>query len=98
MNNHDATEAAYRNGYADGFAAARISAPPCKIGDTVFGLRRMGERRLLKCGKVSAMFYNEDMELVIVASHVCRGLWGQHVFGTQAEAEEALRRHERRMG
>lgn len=100
MNNYDATEAAFRNGYAEGFAAGKkASALPCKIGDTVFVLKSFSDQRLLKSGKVSQMYYDDErMNLVICVRHIMRGLWGRDVFATKEEALEALNSRERRIG
>ena len=98
MNNHDATETAYRNGYAAGFEAGKAAALPCKIGDKVFGLRRYNDQRLLKTGKVSQMYYDDDMNLVICVRQVCRGIWGRDIFGNEADARAALAGFERRVG
>lgn len=90
MNNHDATETAYRNGYAAGFAAAKAAALPCMIGDTVFVLKPYADQYLLKSGRVSQMYYDDErMNLVICVKHIVRGLWGRDVFATEAEAREA---------
>ena len=98
MDKNNATETAYRNGYADGFSAGKLAALPCRIGDKVFGLRRYGDQRLLKYGRVSQMYYDDEMNLVVCAHHVCRGIWGKDVFATEAEALEALAKRERRVG
>ena len=98
MDSHTATETAYRNGYAEGFADARKALLPCKIGDKVFGLRRYNDQRLLKCGKVSQMYYDDDMNLVICIRQVCRGIWGRDIFGNEADARAALAGFERRVG
>ena len=97
MDKHDATETAYHNGYADGFAAAKKSLLPCKIGDKVFGLRRYGDQRLLKYGKVKGISYNEKMELEIHVHQIGKGIWGRDIFGTEADALAALHGFERRM-
>ena len=90
MNNHDATESAYRNGYAEGFAAGKAAALPCRIGDTVFVLKPYADQYLLKSGRVSQMYYDDErMNLVICVKHIMRGLWGRDVFATEAEAINA---------
>lgn len=64
---------------------------PCKIGDTVWGIRRFmgGTKRALK-GKVSQMFYLPDMSLSITANGICSGKWGEKIFATKEEAEEMI--------
>ena len=98
MNNHDATETAYRNGYAAGFEAGKAAALPCKIGDKVFGLRRYCDQRLLKHGTVRGMSYNERMELEIHVHQIGKGVWGRDIFGNEADARAALAGFERRVG
>lgn len=63
---------------------------PCKIGDTVYGIRRYQDR-IVKSGTVSEMFYNQDGELIIAIKNVCRGCWGRQIFGTYEEAEATLK-------
>lgn len=98
MNKTDETEAAYRNGYAEGFAAGKAAALPCRIGDVVFGLRRYGDQRLLKRGKVKGMAYNEKMELEIHVNQIGKGLWGRDIFSNEIDARAALAGMERRVG
>ena len=97
MDRHDATEQAYRNGYVEGFAAAKAAAVPCKIGDTVFALRKYLDKCLLKHERVIGMEYDKDMQLQIHVRHTCQGLWGVDVFGTKEEALAEMQRHERRV-
>ena len=68
----------------------RLITLPCKIGDTVYGIRRYQDR-IVKAGTVSEMFYNRDGELIIAIKNVCRGCWGRQIFGTYEEAEAALK-------
>ena len=98
MDKHDATETAYRNGYADGFADAKKALLPCKIGDKVFGLRRYCDQRLLKYGTVKAMSYNERMELEIHVHQIGEGVWGKDIFATKEDALAVLHGFERRVG
>lgn len=65
---------------------------PCKIGDRAWGIRNWRGHRRIKEGKISEVFFHDNMELIIVVSGVCRGLIGKHVFLTRAEAEAALRK------
>ena len=76
--------------YEDLEEAGRLIELPCKIGDTVYGIRRY-KGRIVKSGTVSEMFYNQDGELIIAIKNVCRGCWGKQIFGTREEAEAALK-------
>ena len=69
----------------------RLIELPCKIGDTVYGIRRFHGDRIVKSGTVSEMYYNQNMKLVIVIKNLCRGFWGENIFGTHEEAEAALK-------
>ena len=82
--------------YEDLEEQGRLITLPCKIGDTVYGIRRYQDR-IVKAGTVSEMFYNRDGELIIAIKNVCRGCWGRQIFGTLEEAEAALKgaEHER---
>ena len=73
-------------------AAAARARPklPCRIGDTVWGIRRYKHRMMVRQGRVREMYYTDDMDLVIVVEQVCRGRWGQRVFPTREAAEQAL--------
>lgn len=68
--------------------------PPCKIGDIVYGIARTYGRVRVVPGKVTQMFYSDDMALCMVVERVCRGKFGESVFMTKEEAESALRRME----
>lgn len=74
--------------------AALKQQPPCKIGDEVFGIKRNGWRPMVLQRKVTQLFYSDDMELCAVVENVCRGKFGEVVFLTREEAEEAVRRME----
>lgn len=69
----------------------RLIELPCKIGDTVYGIRRFHGDRIVKSGTVSEMCFNQNMKLVIVIKNLCRGSWGEKIFGTYEEAEAALK-------
>ena len=70
--------------------AERLIELPCKIGDTAYGIRRYQDR-IVKAGTVSEMYFNQNMELIIVIKNLCRGFWGENIFGTYEEAEAALK-------
>lgn len=74
---------------ADGPGAfARL---PCKIGDTVWGIRRYKGIKHPQQGVVSEMYFLPGMSLQIVVKHICRGGFGEKIFLTREEAERALR-------
>ena len=60
---------------------------PCKIGDRVWAIRNWKGVPNASEGIVSEMFFNKDMELMIVVKHIARGKWGEKVFATQEDAE-----------
>lgn len=76
--------------YEDLAEQGRLIELPCKIGDTVYGIRRY-QGRIVKSGTVSEMFYNQYGELIIAIKNVCRGCWGKQIFATREEAEAALK-------
>ena len=92
MDGHTATETAFRNGYAEGFADARKALLPCKIGDKVYAIRNYSGQRLIRHGRVSQMYYNSNMNLVIVMHQIIRGLWGETIFGTEKDARAVLQK------
>ena len=76
--------------YEDLEEGGKLIELPCKIGDTVYGIRRY-KGRIVKSGTVSEMFYNQYGELIIAIKNVCRGCWGKQIFATREEAEAALK-------
>ena len=71
---------------------------PCKVGDTVWGIRNYKGINHPQQGKVDQMYYTNDMRLHIKIKHICIGEWGKKIFPTCEEAEAALKRrgeHER---
>lgn len=66
-------------------------APPLKIGDTAWAIRKYKGATYAQQGIVNEMFYNKNMELVIVVKNIARGLFGEKVFATKEEAEQALK-------
>lgn len=93
MTDNEAHGQAFEHGRAVGYEQCRKELLPCRIGDTVWGIRKGkgGYRQPLQ-GLVYHMEYTDDMRLCICVRGVCRGLWGQQVFATRAEAEAALER------
>ncbi len=68
---------------------------PCQIGDSVYAIRGWSGRQVVHRGEVSEMVFREGkdgMELVIAVRGICRGLWGEKIFGTKEDAENALKR------
>ena len=77
--------------YEDLEEAGRLVELPCKIGDTVYGIRRYQGVRKVQSGIVSEMYFSQKNRLIIVIKHVCRGYWGENIFGSLEEAEAALK-------
>lgn len=73
--------------------APTVDAPsvPCKIGDTVYGLRNYRGVERIQSGTVSEMFFTKNMRLVVVVKHVCRGYWTEKVFPTYEAAAQGIR-------
>lgn len=63
---------------------------PCQIGDEVWGIRAYKGAKHAQCGRVSEMFFTEDMRLMIAIKHICRGEWGKNIFATRQEAIATL--------
>ena len=80
--------------YEDLEEAGRLIELPCKIGDTVYGIRRYSGVRKVLSGIVSEMYFSQKNRLIIVIKYVCRGYWGENIFGSQEEAEAALKERE----
>lgn len=65
--------------------------PPCRMGETVWGIARFHkDRPFVKQGIVNQMYFGEDMRLCICVKGVCRGQWGVNVFATREKAEAAI--------
>lgn len=76
-------------------AADRLeqAAPPCKIGDEVWCVRKYNkDARRVARGFVRAMYYGDDMRLCICVKGGPVGQWGVDIFDTIEEAEAALLR------
>lgn len=80
--------------YEDLEEAGRLIELPCKIGDTVYGIRRYQGVRKVQSGIVSEMYFSQKNRLIIVIKHICRGYWGENIFGSLEEAETALKERE----
>lgn len=59
---------------------------PCKLGDTVWGIRKFTQGLKIMSGIVHQMYFGDNMELCICVKGVCKGLWGEKVFATKEEA------------
>ena len=77
--------------YEDLEEQGKLIELPCKIGDTVYGIRRWHGTKIAKAGTVSEMFYTQEGKLMIVVKYVRRGHWGEKIFRTLEEAEAALK-------
>lgn len=64
---------------------------PCKIGDTAWCIRRHNGGIEPRCGIVSDIRFNEEMELVFTVKYIGQGRWGEKIFPTYEAAMEALR-------
>lgn len=80
--------------YEDLKEAGRLIELPCKIGDTVYGIRRYHDIRIVQSGIVSEMYFSQENRLIIVINHICRGYWGENIFGSFEEAKAALKERE----
>ena len=80
--------------YEDLEEAGRLIELPCKIGDTVYGIRRYSGVRKVLSGIVSEMYFSQKNRLIIVIKHIGRGYWGESIFGSFEEAEAALKERE----
>ena len=65
---------------------------PCKVGDTVWCIQPRNEVRPILPGKVTEIYFVDDMKMGIVCKRICRGEWGRNIFATEAEARAALER------
>lgn len=63
---------------------------PCKIGDTMWGIRRYQGVHIAQKGTVSQIYLTDDMLPVIVLKGVCRGLYGVKIFATKEDAENKI--------
>ena len=68
---------------------------PCKIGDVVYAIRNFSGTKRVMRGVVTEMFFIShegfyEMRLVIVVGHICRGCWGERIFGSYEDALSAL--------
>ena len=63
---------------------------PCKIGDTVWAIRKYNGVPTPIKGKVSQMYFLDDMRLAIVVKGIARGEWGKSIFASREEAEKRL--------
>lgn len=84
---YDTVEDALRN-----IPAVDAVVLPCKVGDTVWGIRNYKGINHPQQGKVDQMYYTNDMRLHIKIKHICIGEWGKKIFPTREEAEAALKR------
>ena len=68
------------------------NAPPCRMGEMLWGIRTYRGTKKVVQGVVSEMFFTRDMQLCIVLRSVCRGRYGEKVFRTYEEAAKKLNR------
>lgn len=67
-----------------------VIALPCKIGDTVWGIRNYKGIEKAQEGKVYEMYFLPNMSLSVKVKHICRGEFGKRIFKTKEEAEAAI--------
>lgn len=72
----------------------RMLEIPCAIGDEVYGIRLFHSISRIRNGIVSDMYVTKEGKLQIVVKNVCRGSWGEKIFGTYEAAEAALKERE----
>ena len=79
---------------ADYLLDSGVTVLPCKIGDTVWGIRYHTGVPYIKQGVVSEMAYLGDMRLAIAVrfapKYNTRGFWGVNIFATREECKAAL--------
>ena len=63
---------------------------PCKIGDQVWAIRNCCGRLKAFEGRVSEMYFTENMKLCIVVFRLARGTWGDRIFTTKEDAHRAI--------
>lgn len=63
---------------------------PCKIGDQVWAIRNCCGTLKPFPGRVSEMYFTENMQLCVVVFRLCRGTWGNRIFATEEEAKRAI--------
>lgn len=77
--------------YVQEFAKNGVIKLPCKIGDEVWCIRTYnGHKSHAQKGKVTEMYFADDMRLVIHIKHIGRGFWGDRIFATEKEALENI--------
>ena len=76
--------------------APAVNPLPCKIGDTVWGIRYHTGVPYIKQGVVSEMAYLDDMRLAIAVrfapKYNTRGFWGVTIFATREECVAEVER------
>lgn len=63
---------------------------PCKIGQSVWVIRKYKGIPHIQSGIVSEMFFTHEMKLMIVVKHIGRGEFGKNIFNTEEAALEAV--------
>ena len=81
--------------YEDAEESGNLLVLPCKIGDTVWSIRKYKGIKRPQQGVVSEMYFVRDiiagkLRLLIVVKHVARGEWGEKIFSTKEDAEKAI--------
>lgn len=76
--------------------AEHVAHLPCKIGDKLWGFKRRmaaGGKQVFIAqeGEVTSMFFDRNMELILVLAKVGHRRFGESAFYTREEAEKALK-------
>ena len=81
---------------ANHLIANGVTVLPCKIGDTVWGIRYHTGVPYIKQGVVSERAYLDDMRLAIAVKFApkynTRGFWGVNIFATREECVAEVER------
>ena len=62
--------------------------PPCRIGQDAWFVRTYNGQKVIRQGKISELFYLENMTLIAVVWNIGRGVIGKDVFLTREAAEK----------
>ena len=71
--------------------AGRLVELPCKVGDTVWFVRRFGKSQCIKKADVHYISIDDRGEVFVSARRISGGYIGKTVFLTREEAEAALK-------
>lgn len=72
------------------FPSAPPEHLPCFIGGEAWVIRNYCGVRHPQKGKISEMYYDANMRLIVAVKGVARGEWGKSAFATQQEAQQRI--------